>query len=102
MVGPRVVGSRAAVRAAEARAAAETGEVAAEVEAEGLGDHWAAVAEAQRQLAAQLDPLSMMSQIEYNLAATRARWAAECAAEAGRAAAVARTTEPPIATDAPT
>ena len=105
----------AEARAAEARAAteasaAETKEAqareaaAAGTEEEGLGDHWAAVAEAQRRLAAQLqvDPLSMRSQIEYNLAATRARWAAERAVEAGRTALVARATEPPIATDAPT
>ena len=94
--------AEASAAAAEASAAAEARETVAQ-EA-GLGDHWAAVAEAQRQLAAQLqvDPLSMMSQIEYNLAATRARWAAERAAEAGRTAAVARAMEPPIATDAPT
>ena len=71
---------------------------------EGLGDHWLAVAQAQRQLAAlmQVDPLSMMSQVEHNLAATRLRWATARAAEAGRTAQVAQATEPPIATDAPT
>ena len=71
---------------------------------EGLGDHWSAVAQAQRQLAAlmQVDPLSMMSQVEHNLAATRLRWATARAAEAGRTAQVAQATEPPIATDAPT
>ena len=71
---------------------------------EGLGDHWSAVARAQRRLAAlmQVDPLSMMSQVEHNLAATRLRWATARAAEAGRTALVAQATEPPIATDAPT
>ena len=64
----------------------------------------AAVAEAQRLLAAQLqvDPSSLASQVEYNLAATRARLAATRAAEAGRQARVAQATAPPIATDAPT
>ena len=38
----------------------------------------------------------------YNLAATRLRWASERAVEAGRQAEVARATEPPAATDAPT
>ena len=90
-----------AARAAEAEAEARAAEAEA---ADGLGRHWAAVAEAQRQLASQLriDPLSLMSQVEYNLAATRARWAAARAAEAGHQARVAQATEPPTATDAPT
>ena len=102
-----VVRRRAAQRvraaAAEATAAAEAAAAEEGMEA-GLGDHWSAVARAQCQLAAlmQVDPLSMMSQVEHNLAATRLRWATARAAEAGRTAQVAQATEPPIATDAPT